>query len=481
MTAGRLDLSAELALSPDVGGKTVTVAVTGGLSITAAGVVAPLLDAEVLVDGPGLRLQVAPTVTLDLVRSAPGTPIRLYPAGAGLADVIGAAAESAVRVALNEVVGHRNDGTATPLRAVAGPCTSSARAWTCSWPTSSPTARIAAFITPSPAAYLEGHLAGVVTAGVQALADALDPTHALVQVAPVAGGVRRITFGTVTPDPPRPRRHDAVAHDRRRRHAARPRRQPHRPRRPRGPHPLAAGRAGRRARRPVRHPGRAGGAAADRRHPGRVHRDRFHPPRRGRGRPRRGRRAVGRGPLRADRRRRGRSDPRRRRRDRRRPDPGRRAPRVLGIALDLASSVLTEQLGTVVTDRATGMLQGVVFTGGGRQIDTTLFGDFEHPERLLHRLQVLLWNCATDPAHGVSPVRPLGVTIDGAVKISLASEDLGGGQKQIGLNVTPGGRLRLPDLGSQRRPAGRRVLDRRRRPARPVDLRRSRARGSTTS
>ncbi len=117
--AGRLDLAAALELSPSLGGQAVTVGLTGGLSITSAGVVTPLLDAEVLLDGPGLRLRIAPTATLDLVRTSPAAPIRLYPAGAGLADAIGAAAESAVRVALNALVGHRNDGTDTPLRAVA--------------------------------------------------------------------------------------------------------------------------------------------------------------------------------------------------------------------------------------------------------------------------------------------------------------------------------------------------------------------------
>ena len=75
----------------------------------------------------------------------------------------------------------------------------------------------------------------------------------------------------------------------------------------------------------------------------------------------------------------------------------------LGLAVSLASSVITTQLGTVVTTRATGMLQGVVFTGGGRAIDTTLFADLTSPERLLHRLKVLAWNCATDPAHGGQP------------------------------------------------------------------------------
>ncbi|NYG07821.1 hypothetical protein BJ986_002308 [Phycicoccus badiiscoriae] len=447
VSAGRLDLSAELALTPDVAGKAVTVAVTGGLSITAAGAVAPLLDAEVLIDGPGLRLQVAPTVTLDFVRTAPGTPIRLYPAGAGLADAIGAAAESAVRVALNEVVGHRNDGSATPLRAVARALHELGSGLDLLVADQFTDARIAAFISPSPAAYLEGHLAGVVTAGVQALADALDPTHALVRVDPVAGGVRRITFGTVTQihldldatTPSLTIGGDVALHDRDANligHVALEgltlsplgvrvdvRAGPFVI--PAGPvvlRPIAVIRAGFTGTGFTPLVGVGVGLDADGAQSVEV---RF------------GASGVDVAAVTrtagvesgVD------------------VTPAGVAPRVLGVALDLASSVLTQQLGTVVTDRATGMLQGVVFTGGGRQIDTTLFGDFEHPERLLHRLEVLLWNCATDPGHGVNPVRPLGVTIAGAVKISLASEPLGGGQTQVGLNVTPVGDFAFPTSG----------------------------------
>lgn len=447
VAAGRLDLSAELALTPDVGGKTVTVAVTGGLSITAAGVVAPLLDAEVLIDGPGLRLQVAPTVTLDLVRSAPGTPIRLYPAGAGLADAIGAAAQSAVRVALNEVIGHRNDGTATPLRAVARAVHELGSGLDLLVADQFTDGRISAFVSPSPAAYLEAHLPGVVTAGVQALAEALDPTGTLVRVDPVALGVRRITFGTVTQihldlDSTTPSLtiggdvtlRDSGAHVighialegltlspqgvrvvmRAGPFAI-----------PAGPvvlRPIAVIRAGFTGNGFIPLVGVGLGLDAAGAQSVEV---RFGPT----GVDVAAVTRVAGVETGAD------------------LTPAGVAPMVLGVALDLAASVLTERLGTVVTDRATGMLQGVVFTGGGRQIDTTLFGDFQHPERLLHRLEVLLWNCATDPAHGVNPVRPLGVTIDGAVKISLASEDLGAGQKQIGLNVTPVGDFAFPTSG----------------------------------
>ncbi len=128
--------------------------------------------------------------------------------------------------------------------------------------------------------------------------------------------------------------------------------------------------------------------------------------------------------------------------------PADTAPRLLGVALDLASSILTEQLGSVVTSRATGVLQGVVFTGGGTQVDTSLFADFAHPERLLHRLEVLLWNAATAPP--VSGVKAgLRVTIADSVEVGLVSEDIGGGRKQLGINVDlpPGKKFSFPTSG----------------------------------
>ena len=449
MNAGHLDLGATLELSPSVGGQALTIGVTGGLSITSAFAVTPLLDAEVLVGGPGLRLQIAPTTTLDLVRTAPATPIRLYPAGAGLADAIGAAAESAIRVALNALVAHRNDGAATPVRAVARAVHELGTGLDLLVADQFTDGKIAAFVSPSPAAYLEAHLAGVVTAGVSALAEALDPTHTHVQVAAPSGGVRRITFGTTSQihvdlDGTTPAisiggdiaLHDQaaalighVALDELRlspagvRVALRA-----------GPFHIPAGPV---VLRPivVLRAGVTGagfdplvgvGVGVDDAGAGSVE-VRFAP--------------SGVDLYAVDRTAGSETNASRL--------PADTAPRLLGVALDLASSILTQQLGTVVTSRATGVLQNVVFTGGGTQIDTSLFADFAHPERLLHRLEVLLWNAATaPPLHGGDP-SGLRVTIADTVVLGLVSEDIGGGHRQLGINVDlkPGKSFSFPTSG----------------------------------
>ena len=450
VTAGRLELTADLTLASDVGGQAVTVQVTGGLSIGPDGAVAPVVDAEVLLGTSGLRLGVSPTVTLDLVRTAPAAPVRLYPAGAGLADAIGAAAESAVRVILNAVVGHRDDGSATAVRAVARALHelgSGLDLLVADQFTDGKIAELAA----NPAAYLESHIAGVVGSGLSALALALDPTHAIVTVGDVTGGVRRITLGTTTPvhidldgtTPAISVGFDLALHDESATIVGHLALQSLRlsPQGVQvdvrgGPFVVAAGPVTLRPVVVVRAGVTSGGFsrlvsvglglddagaqsvevrwAVDGTVPQVCAVDRTAGVETGEDR-----------------------------------TPAGFATRVLAVALDLAASVLTEQLGTVVTNRATGMLQGVLFTGGGRQVDTTLVGDLSNPDALLHRLKVLLWNCATDPAHGGTPARPLGVTIDNTVTIALASEDLSGGRKQVGLNVTlaPGKKFSFPTSG----------------------------------
>lgn len=447
VTGGRLHLTGDLTLTPDVGGQPVTVQVTGGLSIGTDGVVAPVMDAEVLLGGSGLRLGVSPAMTLDLVREAPAPAVRLYPAGAGLADAVGAAAESAVRVILNAVVGHRNDGSATDVRAVARALHELGSGLDLLVADEFTDGRIAV-LASNPAAYLETHLAGVVGSGLSALALALDPTHAVVTVGDVAGGTRRVTLGTTTPVhidldgttpaisvgfdlPLRDESSAVVGHLALQSLRLSPQGVQVDVRC--GPFVVAAGPVTLRPVVVVRAGVTSGGFsrlvsvglalddagaqsvevrwAVDGNAPEVCAVDRAAGVETGEDR-----------------------------------TPAGFATRVLAVALDLAASVLTEQLGTVVTGRATGMLQGVLFTGGVRRVDTTLFADLTHPEALLHRLEVLLWNCATDPAHGANPVRPLGVTIDGTVTIALASEDLSAGRKQVGLNVSlvPGKKFLFP-------------------------------------
>ena len=57
---------------------------------------------------------------------------------------------------------------------------------------------------------------------------------------------------------------------------------------------------------------------------------------------------------------------------------------------------MAAELGSIVTVRATRMLQGVVFTGGDLTIDPGFFTALVNPEALLARLKRLAWNAATD-------------------------------------------------------------------------------------
>ena len=105
---------------------------------------------------------------------------------------------------------------------------------------------------------------------------------------------------------------------------------------------------------------------------------------------------------------------------------------LVGVAVSLASGILAEQLATVITDDAAERLDGVVFAGGGRQIDPTLVTDLLTPERLLTRLQTFAWNCATGP-------KPLSITIDNAVTLALVAHTVGP-DKHLGVsvNLAPG-------------------------------------------
>ncbi len=107
------------------------------------------------------------------------------------------------------------------------------------------------------------------------------------------------------------------------------------------------------------------------------------------------------------------------------------AMQLVGVAVSIASGILAEQLATVITDDAAERLDGVVFDGG-RQIDPTLVTDLLSPERLLTRLQTFAWNCATG-------AKPLSITIDDAVTLALVAHTVGADQHLgVSVNLAPG-------------------------------------------
>lgn len=451
VVSGHLQLGTALTLATSVDGRAVSAVVTGGVSIAPTGTLGPTLDALVTVDQTGLHLALTPSPVLDLVRQPPAAAIRLYPPGAGIGAAAGAAAESAIRVLLNLLIDHRNDATATPVRAIGRAIHELGDGLGMLVTDHFTDGTIDAFAA-SPATTLLARLPYLVSGGLSALASAIDPSGTKVVVAAASGGARRISFGTgghihLDLDGTTPaldfgsdvevfdQAHTSMGHvvlehlrltptgiqvDLRA-----------------GPftidagpvtlYPLVVARAGVTTGTFTRRIGvglaldPAGASSVEVRWtldgnppaPYEVARD------------------VTGVETSAD------------------STLSVVGLDALGLAVSLASNVITTQLGTVVTARATGMLQGVVFTGGGRTIDTTLFADLTSPERLLHRLKMLAWNCATDPAHGGQSARPVSVTIDGIVTIGLAAVDLGGGQRHVGLNLTlpPGKQLDFPTSG----------------------------------
>ncbi len=105
---------------------------------------------------------------------------------------------------------------------------------------------------------------------------------------------------------------------------------------------------------------------------------------------------------------------------------------LLSVAVSLVSGVVVAALGpSIVTPRLVRMLGGVVFADGSAtaDVDPSFALDLLAPERLLARAERLLWNAATD-------AQPLSLTIDGAVTLALAADDLGGGAQALGVNVS---------------------------------------------
>jgi len=444
VAAGQLQLTATLDLDATIDGRTITTAVTGGLSIATSGVVQPVVDASVLVDQTGLRLRVAPTPTLDLVRETPATPIRLYPAGPGIGQAIGAAAESVVRIVLNTLVDHRSDVVASPAKAVGSAVHELGVGMDLLVADHFTDAKIATF-ADNPASALLNRLPYLVSSGLTALADALDPGHTKVTVFPEAGGRRRITFGTgahfhIELDGGAPAIElgcevdlfDATSTKVGRIVVEKLRLTPTGIQLDMRGGPFVIN-AGPMTLRPVI-VARAGvtsgggsslafsrllglGLALDDSGSESIE---FRwtldnlPPTIA---------AVSRNIAGAE--------------TGAVTDLEAVALKLLGLAVSLASTILTEKLGTVVTARATAMLQDVVFTGGDRSIDASFFTDLTNPEALLRRLKALAWNCATDPHHAILDLaKPLSVTIDDTVTIGFAVAEVDGGQKQLGLNVS---------------------------------------------
>lgn len=195
---GRLELLADLHIDETIDGRPIVVHVVGGLAIGLSGpAIGPptgVLDASVTVDGRGLRLRLAPSVTLELLRPSPAAPLRIYPDGPGLGQALGAVAESVVPMALNELASHRSDAGSSLVKDVGAAVFDLGAALALLDADQFTGARIAAF-ADDPAGALLARLPVLVATGLATVAHALDPAGTVVAVSTPGTDQRRFAFG----------------------------------------------------------------------------------------------------------------------------------------------------------------------------------------------------------------------------------------------------------------------------------------------
>jgi hypothetical protein len=116
---------------------------------------------------------------------------------------------------------------------------------------------------------------------------------------------------------------------------------------------------------------------------------------------------------------------------------------LLSQACALATGVLVDALGPVLTTTAKRLLRGVVFQDAddSTALAPAFFTDlFQHPENLFTRFQRLLWNASTLPT-------PLALTIDETVTLGIIGNVPDDGPKRLGISVSlvPDKRFTLAD------------------------------------
>lgn len=452
VVADRLEVAVAVDVAATLGTHHVTGSVSGGLSLGRSGAPGVLVDTRVAVDGYGLELLVDPAapvpVRLDLLRPAPAASVSLVPPGPGLAAAVLQSATALVGPALDELMSHRT-GAAGLAKDVAVVVHDVALALDLLDPagTHVDAAKLAAWAAPpGPGTLLLSRLPALAATGLAALADLLDPAHGLVATS-VTGTLRRFEIGALPAGPGAVRpvfvaidgsstapafvlgcdvalgdvgrlvvegiRIDAVGVQ----VSAQG-----------GPftidlgtvvlRPLVAVRAGITSSSFTPMVGlgiavESGPAAASvqlRWSEGSVGLWSVTP---------------GTTPVETE-------------------DPAQVAAGLFGVALSVVVGVVADGLGPLMTARLTRMLQGVVLTGGAVQVDPDLVRDLaavvDHPELLLHRVQRLAWNCATDP-------QPPSVTFGGVVTVALAADGTDPGPRDLGVRVSiPAGMAW--DLGS---------------------------------
>ena len=429
VVSGRLQAGAHVSLAPTIDGRPITTDLTGGLSIGLTGAPVALLDVRVTVDGWGLDLGVGGSdpapVRLDLVRPTPESAIRLVPAGPGLGSALASGAESLIVLALNELLPHRSDA-ASLRQQVAQATFDICGALDLLVANRVDKAKLDLYTQPpGPGTVLLTRLPALASTGLAVLADALDPGHAVV-ASSLTGMVRRFDLGALdgssrpfkvvidgsgTPSVSfgcditlgdwgrfavEELRLDATGV----RVALRG-----------GPFVVALGPTTLRPVVVIR-AGVAGGEfsrlvaiglAVDDIESVQLRWGLDAQP------PKLWAITGGTTPGELD-------------------TPEAIAADLLGIGVEIVSGLVSQQLGTVISTRATTMLKDVVFSNAQRRIDPGFVRALFHPEQLLGRLQTLAWNCAT-----ITP--GLSLDIGDQVTIGLVAEPTTGSNQRIGVRL----------------------------------------------
>ncbi len=429
VVSGRLQADAHVSLAPTIDGRPITTNLTGGLSIGLTGAPVALLDVRATVDGWGLDLGVGGSdpapVRLDLVRPTPESAIRLVPAGPGLGSALVSGAESLIVLALNELLPHRSDA-ASLRQQVAQATFDICGALDLLVANRVDKAKLDLYTQPpGPGAVLLTRLPALASTGLAVLADALDPGHAVV-ASSLTGMVRRFDLGALdgssrpfkvvidgsgTPSVSfgcdialgdwgqfavEELRLDATGV----RVALRG-----------GPFVVALGPTTLRPVVVIR-AGVAGvefsrlvaiGLAVDDIESVQLRWGLDAQP------PKLWAITGGTTPGELD-------------------TPEAIAADLLGIGVEIVSGLVSQQLGTVISTRATTLLKDVVFSNAQRQIDPGFVRALFHPEQLLGRLQTLAWNCAT-----ITP--GFSLDIGDQVTIGLVAEPTTGSDQRIGVRL----------------------------------------------
>jgi hypothetical protein len=425
---GRLELAIGVELESTVESTAISTALLAGLSIANDGTPLPVLSASVRIAGRGAEIALSPHLRIALLRPLPNPALEIYPHGPGLGEILSAAGEMVVPPVLNAIVAHRSDVAASVLKDVGEALFQIGGAMELLEAGSFTAPRISAFAA-DPAGRLLVRLPHLIASGLAALASALDPGASVVHVSHPSGGPLTLGFGTAQAlrvvfdgsgagpsvtlqgevDLPGIRRLEIegirLAAD-----GVQVALQL-------GALELAVGGMTLRPLLRIRAGVASGsftrmvalGLALDELAQRAVE----------------VRWALNETP----------------------PNlalvtfsgssesvdttPAAVAGSLLALGASMATTLLVNELGPVLTPTAKSLLQGVVFTdvASSVEIDPGLFLDLIAPEALFVRLQRMLWNAATSAS-------PLSLTIDSAITIGMAAKDLGGGRKHLGLAIS---------------------------------------------